>query len=415
MIIGYSRDGEQFNEQEFHLNGFELSEKDFRRSYLIDNQTGEELEDYNYTLNFVGFLINKDNDVYSVFPKNFVVKDLNEDSSKLFYIISKHLQKRPELYIGDEYGKRFVSNYPFAAFFEIYDYYKKFGLHFEDKKIIKPNIGGKVNWKETIRLSNKYLIDNHVSIFPIYYEKNYYFSAFLTECMIFVINYTIEKFNFLIDLEKIDKNYSLSFLNDKEFILEKLFTLRQQTFKDNLLNLIDNLINFFSELQEGGIYYLKHYSFSSIWEDMVMAYLKLYFLKVDNNKVIFGNKRKKEISFLKLSFRPNLANNSHYFTPDYYYADDSIQYIFDAKYYKEVKGIDYKQLSYFIFLNEYRDDVSKPRKYSKTYSALFLPGEKRESKIHFKMDPKFNKTYSDLIIFEEYLDIREIIDFYSSY
>jgi len=370
MIIDYSRDGEEFNSIELQEKGFILHENDYRKNFIIDDQSGEITEEYNFVLNFVGFLVNDENNVFSVFPKNFVVNDLNKDSNKLFKVISKHLQKRPDLYFGSEYGKRFKSNFPFASFFGIYEYYVKYGLHFEDKKYIKPNTGGKVNWKDTIRLSNKFVSNNHISIFPIYYEKKYYFSAFLTECMIFSINYTIEKFNFLIDIDKIERDYSLlPFFNEKGMILDQLYALRQETFKDSLLDLIDHLINFFSELHEGGIYYLKHYTFSSIWEDMVMDYLRLYFQEVKDNKIVFGSKRTNEINFLKPTFKPNLANKTHYFSPDYYYAEKDIQMIFDAKYYSKIRGMDYKQISYFVFLNEYRDDLCKPIKYSTTYSA----------------------------------------------
>lgn len=416
MIIDYSRDGENFDWELLQKSGFVLHDNDYRKKNIRDNSTGESTYEYETVFNFVGFLVNHNNDVYSVFPKHYDVKDINEDSNKVFNVISKHLQKRPDLYLGNEYGKRFKSNYPFASFFGIYDYYMRFGLHFEDTKYIKPNIGGKINWKETIRLSDKFISSsNQVTIFPIYYEKKYYYSSLLTECMIFAINYTIDKFGVFIEFEKIDRDLSESFFfDDKELIVEHLHLLRQITFKDNLLTLIDHLINFFSELNEGGSYYLKHYVFSSIWEDMVMDYLRTHFKDIENDRIVFGDKRIKEIKFLKPSFRPNLVNNSHFFSPDYYYAEEDIQLIFDAKYYSQIHGMDYKQIAYYIFLNEYRDDLSKPIKYSTTHASLILPGEKRESKIHFQMDPKFNLTNKKLVISEEYLNIREIIDYYIS-
>ncbi|MGJ0319601.1 hypothetical protein [Aliarcobacter cryaerophilus] len=416
MIIDYSRDGEKFDCNKLKENGFILHENDFRKKSIRNKNNGEPTGEYETVFNFVGFLINNKNNVFSVFPKNFDIQNINKDSNKVFNVISKHIQIRPDLYLGNEYGKKFKSNYPFASFFGIYDYYMQFGLHFEDTKYIKPNIGGKINWKETIRLSDKFIsASNQVSIFPFYYEKKYYYSSLLTECMIFVINYTIEKFNIFIKLEKIDRNYSESlFLNDKQLIVEYLYLLRQKTFKDNLLTLIDHLINFFSELNEGGSYYLKHYTFSSIWEDMVTKYLKKHFQNVSNNQIVFGDKRNEEINFEKKSFRPNLANENHFFSPDCYHAKDSVQLIFDAKYYNQTYGIDYKQIAYYLFLNEYRDTIEGEKKYSTTHTALILPGTKRESKIHFKMDPIFNLTNKEFLITEEYLNIHEIIDFYIS-
>jgi hypothetical protein len=412
MLIDYSRDGEKFDFDRLQKKGFKLHDNDFRKN-KIRNNAGEFTGEYETVFNFVGFLFNNKNDVFSVFPKNFEVKDINEDSGKLFGVISKHHQKSPDLYLGDEYGERLKSDYPFASFFGVYNHYIRFGLHFEDTKHIKPNIGGKINWKETVRLSDKFVSNNKISIFPIYYEKKYYYSSLLTECMVFVINYTIDKFGVFIEFEKIDIDYVESFFfDDKELIIEHLYLLRQQTFKDNLLILIDHLINFFTELNEGGSHYLKHYAFSSIWEDMVMDYLKVYFKEIQDDKIIFGDKRDTEINFTKPTFHPNSANRSQYFSPDYYYTEENTQFIFDAKYYTKIKGMDYKQISYYLFLNECRDDVTGPKKYFKTYSALILPGERRESKIHFQMDPKFNLTNKNLVISEEYLNIREIIDFY---
>ena len=70
-------------------------------------------------------------------------KNIQNDAVQLFNLIAKHTQKRPDLYIGKEYGKKMKTNYPFAAFFGIYDYFEKYGLYFEEKIHIKPNAGKK--------------------------------------------------------------------------------------------------------------------------------------------------------------------------------------------------------------------------------------------------------------------------------
>lgn len=423
MIINYSNDGQEYDKNWLVQEGFSIhEERDFRKILVKDTHTGEFTNEYEYVLDFVGFLVNKNNDVFTVFPKNYRVVEINKDSSQLFNVISKHIQKRPDMYMGNQYGDKLKTNYPFAAFYGIYDYFVKYGLYFEDEIYIKPNIGGKVNWKETIRLSSKYLSNGKLSFFPIYYEKKYYFSAFLTECMIFAIDYTLEKFGVFIGLDKTGKPFpNIDFLNEKEMVLEKLYSLRQQTFKDSLIELIDHLINFYRELKQGGNFYLKHYSFSSIWEDMVTSYLKSYYKEIKNNKIVFDEKNPKNIEFTKVSFRPNLANKDHYITPDYYYGEGDTQLIFDAKYYTSINGMDYKQVAYYIFLYEYREvenegtkdeKIKDEPKFSNTFSALLLPSKSRSSKIHFQMDPRFNKSNHGLVISEEYLDIREVIDNY---
>ena len=413
MIIGYANDGQVIDREKLVLDGFIINDKrDFLKKNVTEDNI-EETEEYDSVLNFVGFLVNDNNDLFSVFPKNYKVKELDKDSAQLFSVISKHMQRRPDTYLGNEYGRKLKTNYPFAAFFGIYEYYAKYGLYFDDNIYIKPNIGGEVNWKDTIRLSNKYITNGKLSFHPLYYNKKYYYSALLTECMIFTIDYTLEKFGVFIDLKKTGRPLlEYDMLHEKETIIDYLFNLRQQTFKDSIIELIDNLILFFTELNEGGSYYFKHYIFSSVWEHMVMEYLRETYKEVKDNMIVFDEARSKPIPFTKPLFHPNLANNEQYFSPDYYYCDGDTQLIFDAKYYTKIQGMNYKQIAYYLFLSEQREKIEEDPKYTNTYSALILPAEQRSSKIHFKMNPLFNKLNAKLVISEEYLDIRRIIEFY---
>ena len=64
-----------------------------------------------------------------------------------------------------------------------------------------------------------------------------------------------------------------------------------------------------------------------------------------------------------------------------------------------------------MFLKDLLDE-SKPTpapKFDKTYSALVIPSDKRYTKLHFQMDPKYSNVNSDIRIVEEYLDIKEVI------
>lgn len=416
MILNYSNDGEKCDYNYINDNGFEINkDRDIRVSIL--EKSGEETStNYIYTYNFVGFLINKNNDTYTVFPKKFKVENNKNDSTLLFQLISSHMQKRPDRYIGDTYGSKYETNYPFAAFFGVYNYYQKYGLYVECGECIKPNIGGKINWRETIRQTNYYLVKDNITMFPYYYNKKHYFSNFITECMIFSINYTIEKFNSFIDLPPIREEFpEYNFLEESENVEKILQNIKQQIFKDNILELVDNLIYFFQNIREGGCYYFKHYTFSSVWEDIVMNYLKMNFKEVKQNSLIFDEKNSNHIDFKKKKFSPNMANKNHSISPDYYYSKGKAQFIFDAKYKSNIDGIDYKQISYFLFLKEIADNsVSNPN-YTETYSALLLPSENSFSQIHFQMDPLFSKSNRDIIVIEEYLDTKKVIKNYLKY
>ena len=59
------------------------------------------------------------------------------------------------------------------------------------------------------------------------------------------------------------------FISNKEYIVNELLKLQTSTFNDNLLYLLNNLILFFKEINEGGNIYIKHYNYEMIWEDMV--------------------------------------------------------------------------------------------------------------------------------------------------
>ena len=87
---------------------------------------------------FVGFVI-KEDAVLTVFPKHYVSEqtimdansgllELNEDSRLLFLAINKYINEtnskaKADKYIGEM--AEFESDYPFHAFFDVYDYYKR--------------------------------------------------------------------------------------------------------------------------------------------------------------------------------------------------------------------------------------------------------------------------------------------------
>lgn len=415
MIITSSHDGTKFDESLISTKGFSINVfKDIKKVSIYDSLTGEKTNQSEYVYNFVGFVSNQDNDLMFIFPKRFKIEDIEADSRLTFECIAKHMQQRPDLYIGENSNEVFESNYPFAAFFEVYNYYANYGLYIEEKTFIKTNIGGRVSWKDTISRSNKYFVGGNNVLFPIYYRKDYPFTNFITECMVYVIDYTINKFGFLIGLESTGKDFpEIDMFEDKEFIILFLQQMRQQTFKDSEQILIDNLIVFFMKINTGGNYYLKHYAFSSIWEDMVTNYLCNYYKEINaSHEIVFDKVTPMHLTFSKTSFHTNKAKKAQYISPDYYGSDHSNQLIFDAKYYSSVNGMNYKQIAYVFMLREMRETLSSPQKYSKTYSALILPSEHRKTKMHFMMEPLFGKSSLDVIITEEYIDIVDVMKTY---
>lgn len=415
MIVLWTQDGALYDESLLGRYGFKLdNQRDIREISVYDSVTGEKTGEKRPVFDFVGFVTNADNDMLLVFPKHYRVEDKETDSRIIFDCITKHRQKKPDIYMGRENEERYKSNFPFSAFFGIYEYFQTYGLYAEDEIFIKPDIGGRISWKDTINKSEKYIISGNLLMLPLYYRKNYHFPGFITECMIYAIDYTISKFGVLLDARETGQNFpQFDYLEEREYVISILQQLKQQCFKDNVLTLLDYLIDFFAGVNIGGSYYLKHYSFSSIWEDMVTDYLCKYYKGVDAaHRVIFDKVLPAGVSFKKQTFHTNSAKPEQYIAPDHYGENGDVQMIFDAKYYTEIRGMNYKQIAYVFMLREMKEQGASLPKYRKTYSALILPSEGRDTKIHFQPSAEFGSC-DDLIITEEYIDIREVMLEYS--
>lgn len=404
MILKYVNDGQKYSPDDF--KGFNIDyQKDCTK--IIDDD-GQENNPQTVCLNFVGFLTNENNDTIVVFPKGFRVTDLNSDANLLFQVLQKNQTTNETLYLGEK--ENYVSNYPFKSFFEVYSYFEKFGLFFDDKIVTKVNSGDYISWKDTIRLSNKILVNNKLAIFPIYYKKKYLFSTFVTNCMVFVINYTIEKYGVFLSHQpisiEVDYNY---FIEERKQIVYLLNEIIQNTFNENVLRLLYALVEFFSNLNIGGSQYLKHHSFAAVWEKMVMGYLNKYFCGLDDGKIVVDESLNSPSNiFQKRPFYPDLENPHRMIQPDYYGSVDDTQLIFDAKYYTYIGGVNYKQLAYY-FLLAHKESKNGNRAFEKTVSSLILPSDHRKTVTHFKLNPAYSREFSNMLILEEYFDIKKIM------
>lgn len=413
MLIGWSNDGQEYDILKLIKDGFEIN---LQKDVLNYDANSEEEKNFAFrksSFNFVGFLTNDKDNAFVVFPKGYKVNNPKIEAGFLFSVIQNHIQKNPDRYFGNEYGEKYVSNFPFACFYGIYNYYRKYGLYREVISEIKPNTGGEISWKKTIQKTNFYPVENDIAMFPFYYKNKYNLNTFITHSMIFAIDYTINKFHFLLNAEPTGKEIpEYDFLQNRDIIINVLKKAKTMTFKDSTLELLDNLIQFFQQLNQGGKYYFKSYVFEYLWEDMVLAYLNQAFKEINNNEIIFDERVSRHLIFKKTVFRPNMENSNHMIEPDYYSTDGNSQYIFDAKYKRNIKGMDYKQICYCLFLKDKKEKKMSVKDFNKTYSALIMPDEFNHSKLHFRMNPLLSDINSDILIIEQYLDIKAIINWY---
>ena len=370
----------------------------------------------------MGFVFSKDK-ILAVFPKHYFDNSqievinkqnviLEEDIRLLFKAFTQYSNKKgtsvkADKYIGNE--ENFVSDYPFQKFYAIYDYYKKYGLYKEQEEIIKIGDHGKISWKRTIQKSNIIVSDGNLIFSPLYVKRNSDISNFLTECMAFIIDETIARFSFFINLPRTTyKKSKINYFDNISYVVRRLYEIRGKVNKDTTKLLIDNMIQFFIEYNSkcyGGRIHVKVNYFNNIWEEAIEMYLNRYFKCVDSiaEKIIFDvNQVVSKISFKKKPFDIDESSNGFSIEPDYFALDGDIMYLFDAKYYNKIDGLNYKQFSYNELLRYYGY-------IKKMYSILLLPG-KPDVKTHFQMNKSYigNRSYGTTIK-EQYLDVKEVL------
>lgn len=232
MKFHYGQD--YFNVDDIDLLSFSLGKGDTK--YLkSDNRE---------VFDFVGFVLNEDN-LLSVFPKHFYtdleLKDLNrrkkanlEDIKLLFDVFVKYTKEvsttaKATKYIGSK--PEFVSDYPFASFYEVYKHFRQYGIYRESNIEVKPNASGPVAWRKTIQKAQTIVSDGNLIFSPLYRKKKKQQNVFLSECMVFVIDYTINSFPYFISLPKTGyKISSFDFIKHREYTLQQLRQINSKTF-----------------------------------------------------------------------------------------------------------------------------------------------------------------------------------------
>ena len=349
---------------------------------------------------FVGLINSKDSSL-AVFPKHFFSVEqlkkieyddiqINEDIQLLFDTIYKYMSnRRSEANSFAGQHVEFESDYPFSSFFMIYRYFQQFGIYKENYTHTRVGYNGKISWKETIKNSTKVISQGNIIHLPLYIKQNKSKQVFISDCMSFAIDYTLDRFSYLFIMPKTNNLASkFDYLNNLEYVINRLNTTKNSVFKDLNKNLIQDLIDFFTGLDEnkntGGDIHVKVKYFNLVWEKMIEDYLNNHFLGLNNNELIFSdNKIKSEYKFSRGNFKIDESENNFEIKPDHYFIDKNLQFIFDAKYYNKLKKFNYKQFSYHEIL---KHKIAK----EKTISALIVPSESSESSnVHFLLDDKF--------------------------
>lgn len=388
-----------------------------------------------YISRFVGFVFCKDKILIS-FPKHYfsyekldefqpIKKDskstLYEDIRILFKVIQKAAVKKSKNTIGARDDLN--SNYPFQYFFEVYNYFIKYGLYTNELEITKLGYMGKIDWKRTLHKSPIVVNKGNLLYMPLVIKKKINKHVFVSKCMAYVIDSTATILSILVNFKSTNLDTSDINWGNKTKIISQLRDIKQSIFKDKQKNLINSLIKFFENEYKGGhTIKLKTWSFDLIWEDMIGLYLNYYFESInDQGYINFSNvKRTQKKKFEKGKFFPDvLKEGGRSLEPDYYLVENNTRYIFDGKYYDKVRELNYKQIAYYFLLKHYEgiEEVVNDEKIVNpllTHNILILPTDIDSNntsnyKIHFNLNTDFNKDETELKIKEQYCNTKKVM------
>lgn len=419
-VYYYGQDGEKVD-NEIKVK-FGLDEKELRWSTEINASVYD----------FVGFVFKEDN-ILVVFPKHYTsiaqIDVLNDshnecayDIELLYGVIRRYSEKptvtsKAKTYIGARNG--YDSDYPFKPFFDVYDYFQRYGLYKEKEERIVPGSSGKVSWKKTIEKAQKIVSEGNLIFAPIYVKKKNLNSVFITDCMAFIIDHTIDNFHNFLSMKNTGyRRDRFDYLGNIDFVISQLNQYRNRVFKDIHKQLIVNMIEFFVQYKsrtksKGGKIHVNIKYFDKIWQDMVGQYLNKHFVGINGTAdcIVFDDRQLvSPIVFYDKSYT-DIDDSKHrfYIDIDHVAQEGDSLYIFDSKYYFESKHLNYKQYSYNEILRYYYPGVDN------IYNALILPGEK-DSELHFALNSAYSgsRIMGNKII-EHYLAPKKIMEDYMGY
>lgn len=399
------------NNIEFTNDGKEV-EKDF-----VDNWNIRDYCDvYNrkITISFVGLVIHKDRILFS-FPKHYDFREINNEEKidcmkEILSVISSNRLKVKGSF--DNNTKDLKEEFPLRAYLNIANYYKKFGLYKSQERYSDVGYNGRINWNKTINKSNKIFREDSIMFYPFILNKVKDKDVFISECMDYVLNDAVKYIELIDKVISYRIRYNNKIFSNLNLVCNKLKQLRSKYFKDSEKKLIDSLIEYFvwkTNLKDN--VRMLTLKFEDYWEDMMMKYLNGCFFDMKNDEIIW--KEGQENSFEKpskkstesKSMEKNLKRLSFTVQYDHFMKVENKIYIFDSKYFNEVKELNYKQLFYHYQLKqEYQKDGDK----IEVINGLLLPTEKKYHKnVHID-----RTDLDDVKIIEHFINLKEVIAFY---
>ncbi|WP_314039255.1 LlaJI family restriction endonuclease [Gemella morbillorum] len=397
------------------INDGQKVEKQFVEEWNIRDYC--DTYDKKMTISFVGVVVYKEKILFS-FPKHYSVGNLESNEKiecmkEILSLLSANKSKKYGSFDSDENDE-----FPLKAYIQVANYYRKFGLYKSTEKITQEGHNGRINWNKTINKANKIFQDNNILFYPFILNKVRDKDVFLGECMDFVL-YDATKYKFFIDkVISYKSRFHNKIFNNINFVCNQLKQLKSSYFKDSEKKLIDSLIKYliWKSISKEDMKLLT-LKFENYWEDMMLVYLNGNFSYIRNNKIIWVENSKnnfvKKREYIESSKKIRELENyrkkeARYVEYDHITIKENIIYVFDSKYFNEVKEFNYKQAFYNYLLKS-----SYPNK--TIINGLLLPTEKEyHINVHVdKMDLDSSLELLKLKIIEHYVNLRDVINYYN--
>lgn len=423
--------------------------------------SNNDIRDNGKKCNFVGFVVQK-NEMLVSFPKHYYTHDeLLQINNKLDQsdIFVKSFEKKVKLLFKTiQKANKKIENknkrlghlkenqeedtpnigYPFKAYFGVYDHFQRFGLYHDESIIKKFGYNGNIQWKDTIRKSNPIFSEDNVIFMPLVIKEKLTDDVFITHSMAYVIDSTLEKFKVILDGTRTGYKVNPNEFKNKKAVISRLRKIKEKTFKDVYKKLIDNLIDFFENVETGTKRQcIKIYNFNNIWEEMVETYLKEHFEKVtplneisdlETNIKHYGivkfTTEKRKNQFKKTIFKiDSRIGVERTIEPDHYWFDEEskTRYIFDSKYKDKMDTYDEKQLQYhystFMFKNAKNNGEPELIDFDggnvKIHNIAFAPtAEKSYTNIALFKAAKYTVINQDIILLNHFVNLQEVMNSY---
>lgn len=373
--------------------------------------------------NFVG-VVHRGTDILVSLPKHFMKTSTFDnydepDKKKYIKLIMDSINASVRGYQKSDHQVQDKSDTTFAiaAYFKVYEYFAKYGLYHVAHHEIKPFSGNKIVWKETLRRSTKFISNGNLIFSPIFYKKKRTDETLITDCMVFIINYTSQLFNDFMTLPsnaKIASRGVKSGILGNNAVIYKLQEILSRTFKDIDQQLIRNIIVFLQRVNSSPrqVPDIKYYNYSSVWEQAVQKYLNNHFQGVDeHNNMQFASDNINGERFVKEPLHYNTVKRYRdwYLEPDHLLIDEGRKriYILDSKYYKQIKDLNHKQFVYHVLLSN---------KYSEfeIFDSLVIPSEgSTKTEEYVNIDSKYLlKQEKPITIYLTYLNMIDVLKNY---